>query len=228
MWNELYKSFLDSAQTTSVDFRNGYIAGVLVALVVVLLLMLIRSLLKFIFREKRCRSIVIREKDGDLLISADAIYDVIKSIQPEFRYIHFNKIQLYRRKKAYRVLLHINFNTQGGGMPRQREELKRRIKDLLSEVFGIDSIRKVSMRCGKTDISGTAPVAADAAIKADKAKADKQLEAAAPKVLPEVKFSPDKKQDKPAESKDDTGKGPKDSSKDIKSDPKADAKVEKK
>ncbi len=213
MWEELYKSFLDSAQATSVDFRNGYIAGVLIALIVVLLLMIIRTLFKFIFREKRCRSIIIREKDGDLLISADAIYDVIKSIQPEFRYIHFNKIQLYRRKNAYRVLLHINFNTQGGGMPRQREELKNRIKNLLNEVFGIDSIKRVSMQCGKTDISGTAPAA--------EAKAIKQ-----PDPMPALVFSPDKKQDKPAENKNNAEQ--KDTSKDTSKDIKSDTKAEKK
>lgn len=224
MWHELYKSLLDSAQATSVDFRNGYIAGVLVSLVTVLLLLVLRTLLKFIFREKRCRSIVIREKDGDLLISADAIYDVIKSIQPEFRYIHFNKIQLYRRKSAYRVLLHINFNTQGGGMPRQREELKKRIKTLLNEVFGINSIKKVSMRCGKTDISGTAPLANANA--GDKALVDKKPEQIPAPAMAEVKFSPDKKQDKPVENKDNSKL--KDASKDTPKDIKTDSVAEKK
>lgn len=191
MWQNLYEVMIKNPWEQPQLFKDGYCSGMLMALLIVILLLLLRLLWALIFREKRCKSILIREGDGDLLISAEAVNDVIKSLQPEFHYIHMDKIQLSCRSGKYMVLLHVSFNTQGGGMPEQRAKLKQRIKDALSEVFGIETIRKVSMRCAKADVSGSLV----------KVHHEGGLQD-----LPKLTFKPEQKKDHEAQPDKDSGK----------------------
>jgi hypothetical protein len=191
MWQNLYEVMIKTPWEQPQLFKDGYCSGMLMALLIVILLLLLRLLWALVFRTKRCKSILIREKDGDLLISAEAVNDVIKSLQSEFHYIHMDKIQLSRRSGKYMVLLYVSFNTQGGGMPEQRAKLKQRIKDALNEVFGIKTISKVSMRCAKTEVNGSLA----------KVHHDEEL-----KPLPKLTFKPEQKKDQEAQPETDSGK----------------------
>lgn len=146
------KMLIDPAMWRQTDFQCGYFAGVLVALVTILFLMLLRIIIGIIFSSSRCRSITIVSPDGDMEIAADAISDLVKSLQPEFPNIVFDKLKMFQYGKKQVIQLQVSFNTANGGMPGQFDTLKGRVRDVLRETFGIVSIRKVSVCCHRVVI----------------------------------------------------------------------------
>lgn len=152
MTKEFIAMLIDPATWQQTDFQCGYFAGVLVALITIMVLMILRIIIGIMCLPRRCRSITIASSDGDMDIAAEAITDLIKSLQPEFPHLGFDKLKLYRHGKKQSIQLQISFNTEKGGMPEQFEELKTRVRYLLKETFGINSIRKVSIHCHRVVI----------------------------------------------------------------------------
>lgn len=153
MWQKITDGIQRMLSEYPDTFKDGYICGLTVALAVIAALLLLRIVIAWIFRERRCKGIEVKEADGDLFVSSDAVGEVINSLQKEFEFIHIDKLYLYTRGRRHKVLLHVTFNTDGGGMPEQFARLKQRIKGAMEDVFGITSISKISVHCRKVSIT---------------------------------------------------------------------------
>jgi len=150
---------MSPATWRSQDFMNGWYTGIGVALALILFFILLRIFIGLVLAPRRCRHITISNQDGDLEIAAEAITDLVKSLQPEFPHITFEKLKLYHSGSRQTVELLVAFNTAGGGMTQQFDGLKNRVREVLQDTFGINSIRKVSVHCHQVVIpTGTTPV----------------------------------------------------------------------
>ena len=156
-YKDLLSRLIDPATGKMLDFESGYFTGVMVSLAVILLLLFLRVVIGIMLLPRSCKGIEIKEADGDVLISADAVSDLIRALQPEFKHIAMNKIRLYRRGRRQRAVLHVSFDTEGGGMTEQRQRLKERVKEVLGTVLGIYSLTEVAVHCAKISVTGELP-----------------------------------------------------------------------
>lgn len=136
-------SLLSVENITRNDFNLGYLAGAGVVIAALLLLLLIKVLFTFIFRTRRCSGIMIKEQGGGTFVSKNAVATLISSLEKEFKFITISKQMLYSRGKVQTLKLHVDFNADGGGLPPQASELRARIRELLKQTFGIDSVKDI-------------------------------------------------------------------------------------
>ncbi len=156
-YNDLCARFIDPLTGQLSDFDAGYLTGLGVAVLVILLLLFLRLLIWLLWRPRRCKGIEIKETNGQVFIAAEAVSDLIISLQPEFPDMAMDKIRLYRKGRRQQAVLHVSFDTRNSGMTEQRLRLKERIKDVLATVLGVSSVSDICIHCTAIKVSGGLP-----------------------------------------------------------------------
>ena len=127
------------------DFNCGYLAALATVFIILVLLLVIRILFYLIFRQKRCSKISIPSSDGELVVTRKAIETVVRKELGCFSQIEVRKLLLYRKNNQYSMRLYCLFSREGSGMPEITQELKPRLKEVMSKLFGIDTLNDISI-----------------------------------------------------------------------------------
>ncbi len=96
----------DVNDTEIFAFQCGYLTGALVALLFFVLLGLLPFLLRY---PKHAKGVALRSAHGQILISATAIADLVKSIGSEFSELEILKVALFHDRKALRLHVAVSF-----------------------------------------------------------------------------------------------------------------------
>ncbi len=133
------------------DFNRGYIAALFLVLALVLALLILKLLFMLAFRTRSCATVTVPRKDGDIVVSRDAVTEaVIRELQ-SFPALAVRKIRLYRRRRRYLMTIFCGFNGDGG-VPQLVEELKPRLTETLKSTFGIDSLDTIKVVIERLDV----------------------------------------------------------------------------
>lgn len=148
--------FLKSLSTETIN--RDFLAGVLLVTAIAVLYIIIRILLKVLFRgKKRCHGINISSDGGQLYITTNAIADLIKSMKSTFVHIDINRVDLTRRNGNYVISLLISFDMNGGELTNQVSQLREKIIADLKSVFGIENVSQINVKLKKTSRPNTKP-----------------------------------------------------------------------
>ncbi|MBR2510107.1 MAG: alkaline shock response membrane anchor protein AmaP [Lentisphaeria bacterium] len=128
------------------DFNKGYAAGIGVVFLVLLILLVIRLIFKIIFRRRKCSEIIAPAADGDVTISLAALEDTVRGELASFPSVKVNKIRLYRIRHKYQLNLICEYDGKDGGLPELTQKIKKSVKDMAHDFFGIDSLRKINLK----------------------------------------------------------------------------------
>lgn len=141
------KYFTDPAawqELLSGDFNRGYLSGVMLVLSVVVLLLVIRLVLSFIFRNRRVRSIVVPAADGDVMISRNAVVAAVENMLTGFPELMVDSLRIYRRGRMYFFQLHCRFRSGDSAVfPDIVQKVKEAVFSGMQEQFGVNNLRKI-------------------------------------------------------------------------------------
>ena len=118
------------------------VAGVVFLL---LLILAVRLVFFFIFRTRRCNKVLVPSADGSLIVTRKAIESVVRAELAKYAQITVRKLVLYRRGKRYSLKLFCLFSGEGAGLPKISQELKPRIREVMNNLFGIETMAEISI-----------------------------------------------------------------------------------
>lgn len=139
------------------DFNRGYLAGAGFVLGLLVLFVVIRLVLMFLFRRHRCSQIVVPSPAGDLTIGHNVIEGTARRVLRNIGELDVRRIRLYRKRKSYSLLLCCTFFDGGKGVPEIAEGIRNEIRDTLQNLFGINSLRRIDFRVEEQGDSLPAP-----------------------------------------------------------------------
>ncbi|MHB9137835.1 MAG: alkaline shock response membrane anchor protein AmaP [Victivallaceae bacterium] len=151
-WKSIFQ-----AKGSALDFNMGFISAIAVILAILLFLLILRLVIAFVFRTKRCHGVTINGENGDIFISSAAITSLIRSLENDFKFVAIDKVRLYTRNRQQFLNIQIDFDASGGGLPPQSADLQLRVLATLKETFGIESISKVHITLRNITISESHP-----------------------------------------------------------------------
>jgi hypothetical protein len=154
---DFIKQVVQAKGAAAHDFNLGYLTGVGVVLLIVLVLLVIRIIFAIAFRRKRCNGITIKDSKGDVFISRPAVETVVKSLEKDFKFLTISKVGLWTRKRVQYIKIYIDFDASGGGLPPQASGFQDRVLAALKDVFGIESVRKVYISLRKVKLNELPP-----------------------------------------------------------------------
>ncbi len=140
------------------NFKIGFIVGG----VFIIISAVIAKIVAFIlFRvAKQAAGISVNTENGILFISSNAISDLIKTLEKDFKTIKIQKVALYQiGSNDFSLNLEITFNAAGEGLVDISSVLQNRILNDLKAVFGITEILKIHIKVKKATLKpSSAPV----------------------------------------------------------------------
>ncbi len=143
------------------DFNRGYLSGVVLVLAVVLLFLVVRIALSFLFRTRRVRSIVVPAADGDVMISQNAVIAAVESLLTDFHELQIDSLKIYCCRRQYSLLLHCRFRLNGtSDFPDAVQKMKKTIFEGMRDLFGVSSLRYVRVvltELERSEASGEKP-----------------------------------------------------------------------
>lgn len=151
-----FKSIFQAEGATR-DFNMGFISAIALVLAILFFLLILRLVVAFIFRNRRCHGITINGENGDIFISGSAITSLIRALENEFKFVAIDKVRLYTRSRQPFLNIQIDFDAAGGGLPPQSADLQLRVLASLKETFGIESIKKVHITLRNITVSDSHP-----------------------------------------------------------------------
>ena len=127
------------------DFNCGFISALAVVVFLLLLILAVRLVFFFIFRTRRCNKVLVPSADGSLIVTRKAIESVVRAELAKYAQITVRKLVLYRRGKRYSLKLFCLFSGEGAGLPEISQELKPRIREVMNNLFGIETMAEISI-----------------------------------------------------------------------------------
>lgn len=137
------------------EFNSGYLTGAGSVVGILILLVLIRMVLKILFRRRRCTQIVVSAPTGDLTISRSAVEGTTRQVLSAFGELDIRRIRLYRKGKNYSLLLYCTFFAGGKGVPEISEKIREKIRVTLQTQFGISTLQRIDFRVEELEGSTT-------------------------------------------------------------------------
>lgn len=129
------------------DFNRGYICGVALVLLIVLLMLAIRLIVSIAFRTRRCKELTVSVPDGDVVVSLSALADCVMATLRSFPALQVRDVRLYRSGGTYWLELFSAFDASGAmNFPNEISAVKQQIFEALKNTFGIDNVRKIRIR----------------------------------------------------------------------------------
>lgn len=132
-------------QLLASDFNRGYIAALALVFAVLVVVLLLRLIWFFLFRKKTCSRIVIPGEDGDIVISRDAIVAATRQELESFTQFDVRKMQLFRKGRNYSLRICCTYDTDGKGVAELVQEFKPRLREVMKELFGIESLKDITL-----------------------------------------------------------------------------------
>ena len=128
------------------DFNQGFMAALALILLLMVFLMLVRTVLRFIFGTRRCSSVVVRRADGDTVISRDTVAALVNRELAAYPAIRSDKIVLTRRRNVYQLTIYCEYLlSDQTGIPAFCDEFKPKLREALVKSFGIADISGVRL-----------------------------------------------------------------------------------
>jgi len=128
------------------DFNRGYLTGAGLVLGLLVLFVIIRLILKIIFRCRRCGQIVVSASSGDLVISRAVIEQTVRKVLRGVNELDVSRIRLFRTGKNYSLQLYCTFFGGGRGVPEIAGDIRVRIGETLQKLFGITMLKRIDLR----------------------------------------------------------------------------------
>ena len=139
------------------DFNRGYLMGASFVLGLLVLFVVIRLILMFLFRRRRCSQIVVPAPAGDLTISRNVIEGTAGRVLRDIGELDVRRIRLYRKGKNYSLLLCCTFFDGGKSVPEIAEGIRNEIRDTLQNLFGIKTLQRIDFHVEEQGDSSSAP-----------------------------------------------------------------------
>ncbi len=142
------------------DFNRGYLCGVALILLIVLLAMVIKIWWSLVFRTRKCKSIIVPISDGDIMVSLGAVTDTVRTALTAFPLLLISDVRLYRSGcKGYFIELRGGLDVSGQeSLPEILPQIKQHIFDALKSTFGITCVKKIRVRLDKVAGNKTAVI----------------------------------------------------------------------
>lgn len=125
------------------DFQKGCIAGAIALIILVIILKIIFNLMRG--RQRKCNGILGKDESGEVFISAIALSDLIKSLEPQFTGVYIAKTILFKEKKSYILKLIAELNDKEASFPNLIDAIRDKILTSAKENLGIESISKIDI-----------------------------------------------------------------------------------
>ncbi len=126
------------------DFNRGYMAAIGLVLAVFILALVLRLAMMLLFRTRRCNWVPVPSESGNLVVSRKAIENAARQVLEAFPQLTVRRISLYRRgKKRYLMTLQCYFSAKGKGLVQTTEEVKPKMLEMLTRVFGIEALKEI-------------------------------------------------------------------------------------
>ena len=122
-----------------------------VIIVIVSLIYLLISLLKFFSLFKREEGYVLKNENGEVKISVESIKNIVKEILRKDTDVSNVKIKSHKRGKKYGITVHLDMDTDRD-VPAKTNEIQQIIKDQLQDKLQLDlsfievKIKKLSLK----------------------------------------------------------------------------------
>ncbi len=146
------------------EFDAGYLTGAAVVVGLLLLLLVLRLLIKLIFRVRRVSQVLIPRSDGDITVSREAVEAAARQVMEEFSQLSVRRIQLFRDRKQYFLRLCCSFSAAEHGLPEIIDKVKPRMIEKLRKVFGIENLSRIKFQIDELE---TVPMSKQSAGKAE-------------------------------------------------------------
>lgn len=131
---------------TGSEFGNGFVAGLALALLLLLVLLVLRGIILFIFRTRRCSYIEVERGDGNTMVNREVIASVVDRELAAYPSILAEKIVLTRRGRNYQLTVHCTYLlSDTAGIPAFCDEFKPKLLGALAKGFGIDSLQEIRL-----------------------------------------------------------------------------------
>ena len=126
------------------DFNRGVAVGLAAAVALALLFVLIRLILRLTVWSHRCPAITVKNSEGDIVISRQAVAEAIGRELDAFPELRLIRLRIFKYADDYRIALNCEF-LGGGGLPELAERVRPRLKSALLELFGIENLSTVAI-----------------------------------------------------------------------------------
>ena len=146
---------------TEQPFSSGFFAGFAAAFAILLFLLLLR----FVFRSRKLRCIVIPSEGGDLRIDAKAVQGAVRSVAESFPAFDVRRFGMYGRQDAVELEIAMDFNGGNVSVSDLTVQFRAAIVRMMTETFGMEKPARIEfeiLRAG-ADIpaNGTETVATE-------------------------------------------------------------------
>ena len=126
------------------DFNRGYLCALALVTALLVVLMILKFIWWLIFRERGCSKLTIRRKDGDIVVSRDAVCAAIAGALKSVNSLKVRKLRIFQRGRNCSITLLSSFDGNGSAAE-LIEKVKPLITGTLRDTFGIDNIRRVKV-----------------------------------------------------------------------------------
>ena len=124
-------------------FQKGIIAGI----ILLILLILVLKILIHLFKNKdiKCGGVTGKNETGEVFVTAAAISDLVKSLEPDFIGVSIAKTMLFKKGRCYYIRLIAELNDKDVDFPNLVENIRNKIFLAVKSNLGIESIQKIDI-----------------------------------------------------------------------------------
>ena len=128
------------------DFNRGFMAALVLILLLMVLLMLARGIIRLVFGTRRCSCVVVKRTDGDTVISRDTVAALVNRELVNYPAIRSERIVLTRRRSVYQLTIYCEYLlSDQTGIPAFCDDFKPKLQESLAKSFGITGISAVRL-----------------------------------------------------------------------------------
>ncbi len=142
-WRNWFQALLQD------EFNSGYVAGLAVALLVIVLFLLLRLIFAIRYRTRGTKSLTVPSATGDVVIEAGVLIAAVGAITRQFPALTVREVKLFQQFRGRRYLLELccAFDAQTGDQfPALAEQAKRALFTGLTELFNIRNLTRIKIR----------------------------------------------------------------------------------
>ena len=129
----------------SSDFKCGYAAATAVFIALILLMIAAKIIAWIICRNPKCKEVVVKQENGDLVISSRVISELVSRELEATNRLYNGKVVIRKNAKEYSVFIRASYSEGAAGLPEISDELKPKVIELLKQQFGIESIKAITI-----------------------------------------------------------------------------------
>ncbi|OGV39331.1 MAG: hypothetical protein A2020_08875 [Lentisphaerae bacterium GWF2_45_14] len=151
MIKQLIDRIIDFNDPEMFNFQTGYLAGLSVALAIIMIFLFVKIFFMIFFHHpRRAKGITIPDEKGDIFVSSRAILSMISSLEGNFPSVSFEKIKIFHGRKGYIVIINMVLSASGMGLPELNRQIKERVFSKFKESLGITSVEEVRINVSDT------------------------------------------------------------------------------